>query len=187
MPIQRAGRVPGVTCFPLLAQGQDRLGTIPEWIAALGTVAAFFVALGLFAKELAARREQQEDQRRDQARRVTALAQRWPGGAERHTLIMRNNSDEPASAITVVMEHPDKPGVITRQESWDLLPPGESPEKSAFFAPVGPITLSFTDAAGRRWKRYPDGRLVEVGRRRRRSRKDRMDAWIAGELDRLDD
>ena len=50
----------------------------------------------------------------------------------------------------------------------------------------GPLTLSFTDAAGRRWKRYPDGRLVELSRQRRRSRKDFMNAWIAGELDCLD-
>jgi hypothetical protein len=49
----------------------------------------------------------------------------------------------------------------------------------------GPVSISFTDAAGRRWKRYPDGRLVELGRQRR-SRKDFMNAWIAGELDRLD-
>lgn len=56
-----------MTAFLLLAQDQDRLGTIPDWIAALGTVAAFGVALRPLAKELAARREVEEDCRRAQA------------------------------------------------------------------------------------------------------------------------
>jgi hypothetical protein len=49
----------------------------------------------------------------------------------------------------------------------------------------GILGMSFTDAAGRRWKRYPDGRLVEPNRQQR-SRKDYMNAWIAGELEHLD-
>jgi hypothetical protein len=50
----------------------------------------------------------------------------------------------------------------------------------------GPVTLTFTDAVGRRWKQYPDGRLVEPDRPRRRSRKDYMNAWISRELEDLD-
>ena len=40
---------------------------MPDWVTALGTFAAFAVALRLLAKELAARREQEEDRRRAQA------------------------------------------------------------------------------------------------------------------------
>jgi hypothetical protein len=73
--------------------------------------------------------------------------------------------------------------------SWSLLPPLQT---NAVVLPNSlfpnwhiVIGLYFTDAAGRSWKRDPDGRLVELGRRRR-SRKDYMNAWIAGELDHLD-
>jgi hypothetical protein len=160
-------------------------GTVPDWVTAFGTLAAFAVALRLLAKELTARHEQQQDQRRDQARRITAWANPWPD-PRHHVVVMRNNSEEPVSALTLVMEHPDMPGTVTREESWDLLPPGtRRAEDEVFPAPGGPITLSFTDAAGRRWTRYPDGRLVEVGRSSR-SRKDYMNAWIAGELQDLD-
>jgi hypothetical protein len=67
------------------------------------------------------------------------------------------------------------------------LPPGETFRDRIRMVPTlpGPLGLSFTDAAGRRWKRYPNGQLVELTRRRR-SRKDYMNAWITGELDRLD-
>jgi hypothetical protein len=85
------------------------------------------------------------------------------------------------------MEHPDKPGTVTREDSWPMLPPGVRTEGPWLVTyPPGPITLSFTDAAGRRWKRYPDGRLVEPDRPQRRSHKDAMNAWIAGEIDQLD-
>ena len=53
-------------CDCLLAR-QGLMGTVPDWVTALGTFAAFAVALRLLAKELAARREQEEDRRRAQA------------------------------------------------------------------------------------------------------------------------
>jgi hypothetical protein len=86
------------------------------------------------------------------------------------------------------MEHPDQPGTVTISESWDFLPPGEYGERELRLVtyPPGPITLTFTDAAGRRWKRFHGGRLVEPDRPRRRSRKDELNAWIAGQVDQLD-
>jgi hypothetical protein len=175
-----------VTACLLLAQDQDRLGTIPDWIAALGTVFAFFVALGLLTKELAARREAEDDRRSEQARRVAAWTLPGPVPEITHVLVMHNGSEEPVYAITLIMEDQDKPGSVTRKDFWDYLPPEErSKESSGSVGRPGPITLSFTDAAGRRWTRYPDGRLVEHGRHRR-SRKDDMNAWIAGELEHLD-
>lgn len=61
----------------------------------------------------------------------------------------------------------------------DLLPPREQQRQISVWLKAGsetgiepgPVSISFTDAAGRRWKRYPDGRLVELNRPRR-SRKD---------------
>jgi hypothetical protein len=162
---------------------------VPDWLAAIGTIAAFFVALRVLAKELEARREQAEDRRREQASRVAIWTQSvpQPGPSTTYAIVMRNNSEEPVSAITFSMEHPDEPGMVTREETWDLLPPGRHPGPATSQALLpGPITLSFTDGAGRRWTRYPDGRLVERDRPRRRSRKDYYNAWIAGELGDLD-
>jgi hypothetical protein len=162
---------------------------VADWLAAVGTLLAFVVALRLLFKELAARREVEEDRRREQARRVAIWTQSdpAPGPSASYAIVMNNSSEEPVSAITFVMEHPDEPGRVIREKSWDLLPPGRHRGRVTREAYLpGPITLSFTDAAGRRWKRYRDGRLVELGRQRRRSRKDYMNAWIANELDHLD-
>lgn len=174
-----------MTTFLPLAAGPD-WGSVPDWLAAIGTLAAFAVALRLLAKELTARREQEQDRRSEQARHVAAWAFRAAGTPAGHILFVRNKGEEPVSSIRLVMEHPDEPGTVTREETWPLLPPGLEDELGRYPHPPGPITLSFTDAAGRRWTRYPDGRLVEPNRPRRRSRKDYMNAWIAGELDDLD-
>jgi hypothetical protein len=173
-----------VTAFLPLAQAE--WGTVPDWLEAIGTLAAFAVALRLLAKELAARREAEDDRRSEQARRVAVWALWVSRSPPRHELFVRNNSDELVSAVSLVMEHPDEPGIVTREESVDLLPPGWNQQEGGPRGhPPGPITLTFTDAAGCRWTRYPDGRLVEL-KRPRRSRKDYMNAWIANELDHLD-
>jgi hypothetical protein len=139
----------------------------PDWIAALGTVGAFWATFALLRKEQKARREAEEERRREQASRVAIWTQSVPapGPSTTYFIVMRNNSEEPVSAITFVMEHPDQPGRVIREDSWDLLPPGRHPGPATTeeYLP-GPITLSFTDAAGRRWTRYPDGLLVELNR-----------------------
>lgn len=188
-----------------LAAGPD-WGSVPDWLAAVGTLAAFAVALRLLAKELTARREAEEDRRREQARLISA----WPEAPEipgvkdrpRNTdvitwiqetgttayihLIMRNGSAEPVYRIFAVMvafnspyaDDPEagagQPGTAETRRS--ILPPGE--KGIGIFARFldgfetgtepGPVSIAFTDAAGRHWKRYPDGRLVELDRPRRR-------------------
>lgn len=197
-----------MTASLLLAQGQDRLGTIPDWLAAFGTLAAFGVALTLLAKELAERREYLEDRRRDQAGRVAA----WPeleiqsGQPSRYVIVLRNGSEEPVYDVKVTLVAKDSPfasdpesvrnedgsfkeaGPISLSE--EILPPGEPvrypiPSGLLPHAYTSP-GLSFTDSRDRRWKRYPKGRLEEPGRSGPRSHKDYMNAWIVGELDRLD-
>jgi hypothetical protein len=195
----------------LLAAGPD-WGTVPDWLAAFGTLAAFFVALRLLAKELAARREQEEDRRTEQARLVAAwMTSKWASETEvRHSIVMRNGSDEPifdglcvpvpntsryASDPLTLLE-PGRPEgtnmMFDYVLTFQILPPHEMRESDLPLPELWTspwnvaIGLSFTDAAGRRWKRYPDGRLVEPDRPRRRSRKDFYNAWIAGQLDHLD-
>jgi hypothetical protein len=94
---------------PLLATVE--LGTVPDWVAAGGTVFAFFVALRLLDKELEVRREQQEDRRSEQAR----LVSQWIPEPERegHTpnfvfaVIVRNGGEEPIYNVTITMAPPD--------------------------------------------------------------------------------
>jgi hypothetical protein len=164
-----------VTASPSLAAGPD-WGSVPDWLAAIGTLAAFAVALRLLAKELAARREQEEDRRQEQAHRVSIWMEHFGTEAAGNfmlLLVRSNRSDEPVYSVSFCMEHPDEPGSVTREDTWPLLPPGTQTDGPLVLTyPPGPATLTFTDAAGRRWKRYPDGRLVEPDRPRRRSRKD---------------
>jgi hypothetical protein len=106
------------------------MGNGADWVTAFGTLAAFAVALQLLAKELAARREVEEDRRREQARRVAA----WTLPAGRapkvsHVLFMHNGSEEPIYEITLAMENPDEPGMGIQVDFWDYLPPQEREEQ----------------------------------------------------------
>jgi hypothetical protein len=116
-------------------------------------------------------------------------------------LLARNGSDEPIYAVrAIVVRHSSPfssdPEAALRQpgnyivSTWDLFPPLQTHSVllSRRVFPNWHVTigLSFTDSQGRRWKRLPNGTLTDVTKRRRRSRKDYMNAWIAGELDHLD-
>jgi hypothetical protein len=164
-------------------------GTVPDWVAAFGTLAAFFVALRLLAKELTARREQEEDSRREQARRIAIWARTlWTqAGATSYSLVMRNGSEEPVYGVSFIMEHADEAGMQVRAEHKDVLPPGEHEEQPLTVGyPPGPVTLTFTDAQGRVWTRFPDGRLIEPRREPAPSVKDRLDAFTKGQVEELD-
>jgi hypothetical protein len=68
----------------------------------------------------------------------------------------------------------------TRRPLWDL---------QGADLPHANVWMLFTDASNQRWQRSHTGRLsrlVERSTQPRRSRKDFMNAWIAGELDHLD-
>jgi hypothetical protein len=203
-----------VTAF-LLAQEQDRLGTIPDWIAALGTVAAFLVALRLLAKELASRREYEEDRRRAQASRVVCwleiapttstfnpsmLSQPVTRVVGHHLeLVLHNGSEEPVFDCRVHVDidptrasakAPDGRRRLRLTER--MLPPGRtsrSLDLSGEDLLRTNVWMVFTDASNQRWQRSHTGRLSRLMDRSalpRRSRKDYMNAWIAGELDHLD-
>jgi hypothetical protein len=201
-----------VIAFLLLAQDQDRLGTIPDWIAALGTVAAFLVALRLLAKELTARREVEEDRRRAQARLVSAwttprrIETAGPELKLEFIVVLKNGSDEPVHEVWLTLVPDSSPfasdpeaaraedGTVKDPDTdWgnvELVPPGETFNVAVMPGryPIKKLVLgiSFTDSQGRRWRRLPGGTLIEASQRRHRSRKDFMNAWIAGELDHLD-
>jgi hypothetical protein len=84
-------------------------GTLPEWLAAIGTLLAFAVALRLLFKELETRREDVDVRLRAQARLVAALVSQLEtdeNSGRRRTichLLTRNGSDEPVRNVTVTL------------------------------------------------------------------------------------
>ena len=215
-----------------------KLGTLADWLAAIGTLAAFTVALGLFRAEQKARRESEKDRReyeKDRRREQARLISAWPEAPEvpgvkdlprydidgadfdvdawlRETgtdvpvhLIMKNGSAEPVYRIYAVMVASDSPYADdpeagagqpgTAETRRSILPPGE--KEIGIFARFlvgfetgiqpGPVSIAFTDAAGRHWKRYPDGRLVELNRPPRSQGFEDLDVgWLPGSHDRSD-
>jgi hypothetical protein len=98
----------------LVATGPD-WGTVPDWLAAVGILAAFAVALRLLGKELAARREAEEDRRREQARQVsvwaTEIEQVPPAlGSLVFFVVRANRSDEPVYDVLIEMASNDPGG-----------------------------------------------------------------------------
>jgi hypothetical protein len=120
---------------------------------------------------------------------------------------MRNASDEPIYDVQVTLVPDDSPfshdpeaaraepavAKSFRPRGGDLgrLPPGETirfvgarQEEKANVPLV--LGFSFTDSQGRRWKRRPNGTLVELTKPQQRSPKDRLDTFAKGQIDALD-
>lgn len=160
------------------------LGSLPDWLAAVGTVAAAWVAVVLAMREgdRAKRAEAERDglrreRNREQAGKVVA----WmvdaeippPGGRgmvfgtrQGYRVIARNVSDEPVFAVKAEIVHGDG-FEHTVLEEWDVLPPqGEVAQvitnQINAYNERPYVTLTFTDAAGRRWRRGQAGRLKEA-------------------------
>jgi hypothetical protein len=82
----------------LLLVADLKLGTLADWVTALGTVGAFWATYGLLRKEL-------EDRRRAQARLVNAWHEYKAYSKRPGRVVVKNGSEEPvydviASTIT---------------------------------------------------------------------------------------
>jgi hypothetical protein len=147
-------------------------GTLPDWLAGVGTVGTLAFSLWLFAR-------QQADRRLAQAQMVSA----WPtapeptptGGGVIFAVKVKNASTEPVYDVRATMvpydsPHADNPEAATGQVGtttvrMPILPGGEELESGV--DPIrtgilpGAVGLSFTDAQGIRWQRLPSGVLRE--------------------------
>jgi hypothetical protein len=100
---------------------------------------------------------------------------------------IKNGSEEPVYDVKAVMATGMKDPKPLSTVTIPIFPPVES-----YSGPTlrdiepGPITLSFTDAAGLRWTRHPDGQLEGPPPRAHRSVKDRLDAFAKGQVEDLD-
>jgi hypothetical protein len=194
-----------VSALTPLAAGPN-WGSVPDWLAGVGTLLALALALWAVFRELAARREALDDRLRSQARLVAAwVSERdpygnWAMGGEGFVLT-RNGSDEPVRNVTVTAykKHPSQVPPLEEfyrvtyavlaphtTETSRALPFGDAPR----FDSVA-VSIVFRDSQGCRWQREPDGILQLVARppvlsRGRRSVKDRLGAWAQGQMDELD-
>ena len=139
-------------------------GTVPDWLAAVGTVGALGVALVLLAKELRARREASEDRVREHARYVAAWLDEPPSSSPA-LLLLHNGGQEPAYECIVKWTQGgyDEPQQLA---AFAVLPPGETlgapVTTPAFMSLLPPLTIFFTDARGIRWQRDPGGQLARI-------------------------
>jgi hypothetical protein len=150
------------------------LGSIPDWIAGIGTAAAFFIALLLFRRQMNELREADESRRRAQATQISAWCkeEEQPDGSTARWLRLRNGSGEPVYQCAALFASADNATWAARNHSeWDaaisssgasygargtmVLAPGETAKwevedtevRSARGAIV-PVFLIFRDAHG---------------------------------------
>lgn len=141
------------------------LGSLPDWIEAVGTVGTLTVAVGVLYVE---QRNRFTDEKERQARQVGGFITWAPDGSP--TLIMTVTNSSPLAVrdvrgYAIRVENPDG-------EPWEfpdmpVLPGGDEQQVRLKLSHVGEWNLEFEfdDDAGVRWRKYGDQPLREVGRR----------------------
>lgn len=167
--------------------------TIPDWIAAIGTTGAFVVALALLAKDLRATWEQRREKARNAASKVSAWweydtsragepAPDYGRGFKAYyapfwVLRVRNAGSEPVYECHVSLGPPAKPGDEPAKYFFPIVPPDQTlsdmihEDEVAIWADDDErvlskdvwVELTFTDPAGKRWRRSRTGVLEEIG------------------------
>jgi hypothetical protein len=145
--------------------------TVDNWISAVSAAAtvaavvvALFFSLRAETRTVASEEKRAFDERRTQAIQVAAWLTMGRGdGPEARILTLRNGSAGLVYRIVVTHARDDidfKPLII------DALPPKQEVPIGvpAYFGEpyTSPFVTSFTDEAGRRWQRGPDGALREM-------------------------
>jgi hypothetical protein len=143
---------------------------VADWVAAIGTLGAFVVALRLFTIELDIRRATQ-----------ASLVAAWLRGSPeswRTALVLRvsNQSEQPVYGLRVwLIRGPDcdcihesrlVPSRRGERESFYELAVRKHPHPGEL---VDGVAVEFTDAMGLRWRREHDGGLTQLGGLSRRS------------------
>jgi hypothetical protein len=147
------------------------MGDVPSWLAAIGTVGAFGVALYLLGVQMRDRREETQDRRMAQARLVAAwLSEMVPTGVASgapptslidYVVLVRNGSDQPVYALVVKLAVGVR-GTFVRQ--MGELGPLETRELR-IKVPGEPRSLPetsimFGDSGSRVWMRSGRGKLT---------------------------
>jgi hypothetical protein len=130
------------------------LGAVPDWIAAIGTTLAFFVAFAVLLLDL-------RERHRRQASQVTAWFERETSTAKLH---VANSSDVPVYKVRVVPQLLGRSYEVlafallvpkTESTPLTLRLPGSEEISNEYLG----VEMLFEDSAGRRWIRARNGRL----------------------------
>jgi hypothetical protein len=151
------------------------LGSVPEWVGALGTIGAFAIAIGIYWREV-------QEGRRSQAALISAWWSRVdPQGKDIGSfgdaqpredvgfrLWIKNSSQEAVYDCFLLAEaqpKEDEPVDLGRFASFvdgqivvaaGIVPPGEALQyfvDGTQIRSLGAVTIVFRDAAGRSWRR----------------------------------
>jgi hypothetical protein len=151
------------------------IGSVPDWLQAVGTVAAFG-ALFYAAQEWRAAQNERRAREADQARLVL-LQTPDPGNFNDESIVVRNHSAAPIYDVQVyTLSSPFSPATSSLEEFLDdfadpaeayapVLPPGgttvppldvSAPEevREQYSSSIDFAAAMFTDALGRRWWRF---------------------------------
>jgi hypothetical protein len=144
--------------------GSDWIGTAANVFSAVGTVGAFVVGFILLRAEHKREAERSEDERRNQAARISAWVElyRRPDGTKELAFHIHNASDMPIYEVELPVPMPDNE---ERSEFVGLVPPGQTIRRPApvewlrSYVEPEPVQIEFLDSAGRRWTRDEQGSL----------------------------
>jgi hypothetical protein len=159
----------------LIAQLQ--WGDFPTWLAAIGTIGAVLVALGL---ALAEGRRREQANRRRQAESVTAwlddlviAVEVSEGSPAPSGLVIQNGSNQLIYQVIANLVVTQGGGTVPRETGYQCrrfishVPPGRMDSMIDLRGGIGVMTrwgveLVFRDSAGRSWLRGVDGELKEL-------------------------
>jgi hypothetical protein len=154
------------------------IDAIANVFSAVGTVGAFAVAMVLFRREQRREEVRDEEERRDQAVKVSAWieAVRGTHGGREVVFHVHNASAMPIYEVSLLTPIPGDgtgdEGEVGEGEDHDeaefigLVPPGQTirrpapPEwANAYYAPE-PVPIEFRDSSGQPWTRDDTGKLT---------------------------
>jgi hypothetical protein len=163
-----------------LAEGLE-YGTVPDWIAGIGTATATIIAVLILNREVQARREAEAAELYRQARRVLCRLEFSNPGLDELMVVIFNGSDEPIFDCRIQVELPPEaapmidPVLPYLEESGieriglrrlELREPNLAPgqHRKSLMVPNSlrmrsSVWFLFTDAAGHRWQRSTSGQL----------------------------
>lgn len=145
-------------------------GSVPDWLAAVGTVGALFVALALLCREMKDRRHAAEMADRKPADGVFAWVEPRTDAGGWQTFVL-NRSDQPVYDAVVYFTPLTDPPLPTVESVWGTVPPGDPRPGDRFgdhptdLFGIPTVEIEFTDGRGRHWRRDADGQLRRLEHR----------------------
>lgn len=159
-------RCAGQACM-LAAEMAEEGPTVPDWVGAVGTAAAFMLAAIIFVIA-------ERDRKRRQASLVSAWVESAGDDSGRAVVHLVNGSGQPVYDVSLQAEK-----VIAEPLHYEVLPPEHREQIAAVADVASPlstyglgVTVRFTDASGRRWRRVA-AEHHRLRRTRRTGRRDR--------------